>query len=96
MMPQKIETEEGLEQLEQLEIKIQRAVELLQAARSEKEALARENSEIRLRLAEQEHEQRLLQERLHHFEKERETVKARVQKLLDQVDALTQAATDAE
>lgn len=95
-MPQKIEMEEGLEQLEQLETKIQRAVELLQSARSEKESLARENNEIRRRLAEQEREQRLLQERLHRFEKERESVKARVQKLLDLVDALTQAATDAD
>jgi len=95
-MPQKIETEDGLEQLEQLEEKILRAVELLQSVRSEKEELMRENTVIRKQLAEQEHSLRLVQERLNHFEKERETVKARVQKLLDQVDTLTQAAADAD
>jgi len=95
-MPPKVATEEGLEQLEQLEEKIKRAVELLQSARREKEQLERENSQFRLRLAEQEHDLRLLQEQLNRFEKERETVKARVQKILDQVDALTQAATDAD
>ena len=95
-MPQKVATEEGLEQQELLREKIMRAVELLQSARSEKEVLVRENSQIRRQFAEQEHNLRLLQERLHRFEKERQTVKARVQKILDQVDVLTQAATDAD
>ncbi|MBI3934921.1 MAG: hypothetical protein HY316_09535 [Acidobacteria bacterium] len=95
-MAQKVENEEGLEQLEQLEEKILRAVEMLQAARSGKETLARENDLIRRKLAEQEHHARLLQERLNRFEKERESVRTRVQKILDQVDVLTQAATDAD
>ena len=94
-MTQKIEIEEGLEQLEQLEAKISRAVELLQSARSAREELERENSQVRRRLAEQEHSVRVLQEQLNRIEKERETVRARVQKILDQVDALTQAAADA-
>jgi len=94
-MTQKIEIEEGLEQLEQLEAKISRAVELLQSARSAREELERENSQVRRRLAEQEHSVRVLQEQLNRAEKERETVRARVQKILDQVDALTQAAADA-
>ena len=95
-MPQKVATEEGLEQLDLLEKKIMHTVKLLQSARLEKDVLVRENSQIRGQLAEQEHNFRLLQERLHRFEKERQTVKARVQKVLDQVDALTQAATDAD
>jgi len=94
-MTQKIEIEEGLEQLEQLEAKISRAVELLQSARSAREELERENSQVRRRLAEQEHSVRVLQEQLNRAEKERATVRARVQKILDQVDALTQAAADA-
>jgi len=95
-MAQKIETEEGLEQLELLEEKITRAVELLQSARSGKEDLLRENGQLRRRLAEQERNFRVLQEQVNRFAKERESVKTRVQKILDQVDALTQAATDAE
>ncbi|OFV95397.1 MAG: hypothetical protein A3H94_01330 [Acidobacteria bacterium RIFCSPLOWO2_02_FULL_60_20] len=95
-MAQKIETEEGLEQLKLLEEKITRAVELLQSARSGKEDLLRENGQLRRKLAEQERNFRLLQEQVNRFAKERESVKTRVQKILDQVDALTQAATDAE
>ena len=95
-MAQKIETEEGLEQLKLLEEKITRAVELLQSARSGKEDLLRENGQLRRRLAEQERTFRVLQEQVNRFAKERESVKTRVQKILDQVDALTQAATDAE
>ena len=95
-MAQKIETEEGLEQLKLLEEKITRAVELLQSARSGKEDLLRENGQLRRRLAEQERNFRVLQEQVNRFAKERESVKTRVQKILDQVDALTQAATDAE
>jgi len=95
-MAQKIETEEGLEQLKLLEEKITRAVELLQSARSGKEDLLRENGQLRRKLAEQERNFRVLQEQVNRFAKERESVKTRVQKILDQVDALTQAATDAE
>ncbi|MBI4478541.1 MAG: hypothetical protein HY651_00805 [Acidobacteria bacterium] len=95
-MAQKIETEEGLEQLQLLEEKITRAVELLQSARSGKEDLLRENGQLQRRLAEQERNFRVLQEQANRFAKERESVKTRVQKILDQVDALTQAATDAE
>jgi chromosome segregation ATPase len=94
-MPQRIESEEGLEQLEQLEEKISRAVELLLSARSGREELERENSQIRRQLAEQERAVRQLQERLHRLEREREAARNRVQKILDQVDALTQAAADA-
>jgi len=95
-MAQKVELEEGVEQLELLEEKILRVVELLQAARSDKEDLARENSQLRRKFAEQEHSVRVLQEKLNRFEKERDGLKTRVQKILDQVDALTQAATDAD
>jgi len=95
-MSQKVETDEGVEQLGLLEEKILRAVELLQAARSEKEELAREISQMRRKLAEQEHGVRVMQEQLNRFEKERAGIKTRVQKILDQVDALTQAATDTD
>ena len=95
-MVQNVESDEGVEQLGLLEEKILRAVALLQAARSEKEELARENSQMRRKLAEQEHGVRVMQEQLNRFDKERAGIKTRVQKILDQVDALTQAATDAD
>jgi len=95
-MAQRAELEEGVEQLEALEEKILRAVALLQETRSERHELSRENTELRRKLAEQEHAARMLHEKLGRFEKEREGVKARVQKILDQVDTLTQAATDAD
>jgi chromosome segregation ATPase len=94
-MLEKVVVEEGQEQLEQLEEKIQRAVDLIVSSRAEKDQLRSENIQIRQRLAEQEHNLRLLQEQLNRFEKERATLKARVQRILEQVDALTQAATDA-
>ena len=86
---------EGLEQLAQLEERILRAVEMLHTARAEREELAQANAELRRKLAVRDHEARSLEERLGRFEKERETVKARVQKILDQVDTLTQTAADA-
>ena len=95
-MAQTIATEEGLEQLELLEEKIERAIELLQAARAEKEALKEENAQIRRQLAERDKNVRILQEQLYRFQKERENVQARVQKILEQVDTLMQAAADAE
>ena len=95
-MAQKVEVEEGVEQLEALEEKILRVVDLLHETRSEKDELAQENTTLRRKLAEQEHAARLLQDKLGRIEKERENVKARVQKILEQVDTLTQAATDAD
>ena len=94
-MPEKTTAEEGLEQLAQLEEKILRAVELLRAVRAEKEDLAQANSELRRKLSARDQEARILEDRVSRFEKERDTVKARVQKILDQVDTLTQAAADA-
>jgi len=87
--------EEGLEQLARLEQKIQRAIELLHSARAEKEELQGENAQLRRKLAEQDQSLRLLHEQLHRMEKDRDNIKTRVQKILEQVDTLTQAAADA-
>jgi FtsZ-binding cell division protein ZapB len=94
-MEEKVFTEDGQEQLEQLEEKIRLAVEMIQSARAEKEELRSENRRIRERLAEQEHNLRVLHEQVNRYERERANLKARVQKILDQVDVLTQAAADA-
>jgi chromosome segregation ATPase len=94
-MAVKTAMEEGLEQLEQLEEKIERVVTLLESARSEKKDLQEENALLRRKLAEQDRGQRVLQERLSRVEKDRDNVKVRVQRVLEQVDTLTQAAADA-
>jgi hypothetical protein len=54
-----------------------------------------ERDELRRRLTDQERELRALREKAHHWEKERSGVKSRVEKVLEQVEVLTQAAADA-
>ena len=54
-----------------------------------------ENLQLRRKVAEQDRNQRILQERLNQLEKDRDTVKLRVQRVLEQVDTLAQAAADA-
>lgn len=80
---------DGLEQLLNLEEKIHQTIALLQAARSEKAELLRENERLRGERQEQEGRLQALQSRQTRLEKEREAVRARVQKLLEQVDSLT-------
>ena len=88
-------TEEGLEHLLRLEEKIFRTIDLLQSARKGKEELLKEIAHLRRRLEDHDKVHRTLQERVVRLEKERESVKARVQKLLEQVDSLTQAVPEA-
>jgi hypothetical protein len=57
--------------------------------------LQEENLQLRRKVAEQDRNQRILQERLNQLEKDRDTVKLRVQRVLEQVDTLAQAAADA-
>ena len=85
---------EGLEELLSLEEKINQTIQLLKTTRTEKEELARENSRLRSELEAQARTARALEDRVGRLEKEREAVRARVQRLLEQVDSLT--ATPAE
>jgi len=85
---------EGLEELLSLEEKIHQTIHLLKTARTEKEELARENARLRSNLEEQARTARALEDRVGRLEKERAAVRARVQRLLEQVDSLT--ATPAE
>lgn len=93
--PQLPESAESLDQLAELEVKIRRAVELLQASRAEKEMLSRENAHFRRQLAEQQHALGPLQERVARLERERGGMQTRLQKLLEQVDSLLEAGLDA-
>ena len=80
---------DGLEQLINLEGKINQTVDLLKSARAEKEELARENARLRSALEGLNKAIQILQKRLGHLERERETVRSRVQRLLRRVDSLT-------
>ncbi len=86
---------DGLEQLLSLEEKIQQTIELLRTTRTEKEDLQLENARLRQSLEEQEQAARVLEERAGKLEKEREAVRTRVQRLVEQVDAVTAARTEA-
>jgi len=86
---------EGLEPLLSLEEKIHQTIQLLQATRTEKDELLRENARLRHDLEEQTKTVRALEERVARLEKEREAVRARVQRLVDQVDAVTAARAEA-
>ena len=86
---------EGLEQLLSLEEKIHQTIHLLKTTRTEKEELLRENARLRGELEEQARTVRALEDRVGRLEKEREAVRARVQRLLEQVDSLTTARAEA-
>ena len=79
----------GVEELAHLEQKIRKVLALLDASRGERD-------DLRRRLAVQERELRLLRERAHRWDKERASVKTRVEKVLEQVEVLTQAAAEAD
>lgn len=86
---------EGLEELLSLEEKIHQTIHLLKATRTEKEELQRENAGLRSELEGQARTVKALEDRVGRLEKEREAVRARVQRLLEQVDSLTAARAEA-
>ena len=86
---------EGLEELLSLEEKIHQTIHLLKTTRTEKEELLRENARLQGELEERARTVRALEDRVGRLEKEREAVRARVQRLLEQVDSLTVARAEA-
>jgi hypothetical protein len=86
---------DGLEQLLSLEEKIEQTIQLLKATRAEKDEALRENEQLRQRLEEQARTARALEDRVARLEKERETVRTRVQRLVEQVDAVTAVRAEA-
>ena len=88
-------TGDGMEQLLHLEEKIHQTINHLRVLRGEKEELLRDNARLQRELEEQQQLRSALEERLSRLEKERETVRSRVQRLLEQVDSLTNAKLEA-
>ncbi len=82
-------TAEGLEQLLALEEKINETIDLLRTTRAQKEELAEENLRLRREWERQNETIHKLEDHLECFEKERDTVRSRIQRLLEQVDSLT-------
>lgn len=88
-MSDTVATPDGLEQLSILEEKINQTIDLLRSTRADKEELRRENDSLRRECEQQSQTIQKLEDRLERLEKERDTVRGRVQKLLEQVDSLS-------
>ena len=86
---------DGLDQLGSLEEKVIQTIDMLKAVRAEKAELQQENARLR-RDRDAAHETiERLEGRVGRLEKEKDTVRVRLQKLLDQVDALTRERSEA-
>lgn len=85
---QMTDTDEGLEALGSLEKKISLAILQLRKLREENEDLREENSGLERRVADQDVQLKDLRGRLARLESDRVNVKTRVQRLIEEVDAI--------
>jgi len=90
MMSDAMMTGDGLEHLLSLEEKIMQTIDLLKSTRADKEQLLRENIRLRREWEDQSETIRRLEDRLGRMDKERDTVRTRILRLVEQVDTLTQ------
>jgi len=72
-----------------LEQKILRTIELLKSAREAKAAAERDAARLREQLNEREEEVETLRQELLGLRKDREEVRTRVEKMLDQIESMT-------
>ena len=86
---------EGLGELLNLEEKIHQTIHSLKTVRTEKEELLRENARLRQESEDRSKTIRAHEDRIERLEKEREAVRARVQRLIEQVDSLAGARAEA-
>ena len=82
-------TADGLEQLLNLEEKVNRTIDLLRSTRAEKEDLTRENTRLQRECEQKDKAIEKLEDHLGSLEQERDAVRVRLQRLLEQVDSLT-------
>jgi predicted nucleic acid-binding Zn-ribbon protein len=78
-----------------LEEKVYRTIELLKSAREAKAAAERAATRLREQLEERDEEFEHLRSEVMGLRKEREEVRARVEKMLKQIDGLTSAESEA-
>jgi uncharacterized coiled-coil DUF342 family protein len=74
-----------------LEEKVYRTIELLKAARDARATAERDTQRVREQLEEREEENDRLRKEVVSLRKEREEVKARVEKMMDQIDTMISA-----
>lgn len=82
--------EVAADEFQALEEKIQRTVELLKSEREARAAAERDASRVRQQVRERQEEFDSLRAELVTLRREREEVRARVEKMLRQIDALTE------
>lgn len=85
-----------MDSFQQFEEKIARAIEVLKRVQAEKKALELELERVKLAARERTRETEANQRELVALRREREEVRARVEKLLEQIDALTKSDGPAE
>src|SRR5690348_389335 len=78
-----------------LEDKVYRTIELLKTAREGKAAAERDASRLRQQLEDREEEVETIRTQMIGLRKEREDVRGRVEKMLKQIDLLTEAESEA-
>ena len=78
-----------------LEEKVYRTVELLKTAREGKAAAERDAARLRQQLEDREEEVETIRNQIVGLRKEREDVRGRVEKMLKQIDLLTEAESEA-
>jgi hypothetical protein len=88
------EVEANSSDFQSLEEKIYRTIELLKAAREAKSHAERDAKRLREQLEESEEETDVLRTELVSLRKEREEVRTRVEKMLKQIDVLTDAESE--
>lgn len=77
------------DQFERLEEKLLKAIELFKRTQGEKRALEQENTKLKAEFKEHAHGNNAMEKELIALRKEREDVRARVEKLLERIDLLT-------
>jgi chromosome segregation ATPase len=82
------------EQLQRLEEKLLRAIEVFKQAQTEKRALEQDSSKLRLEMKERAQQMSTLERELIALRREREDVRVRVEKLLQRIDVLTKVDSE--
>ncbi len=82
------------EQFERLEEKLLRAIDVFKQTRAEKRALEQDAEKLRLEIKERAQEISLMERELIALRREREDVRARVDKLLKRLDVLTTSGSE--
>jgi predicted nucleic acid-binding Zn-ribbon protein len=87
---EEVSTEVPAEDFEALEEKVYRTIELYKAAKEARATAERDAKRVREQLEEREEENEAMRRELIQLRKDREDIRGRVEKMLSQMDSLTQ------